>query len=66
MLGKVYKRKSINGLLMHAKRKQYGMCQINVLYRPCVFHTYIVWCKLTHLHERLLFPWHNIVKMTGY
>ena len=36
---------------MNAERAQYGTCQRNILYRTCVFCTYIVWCQLTHLHE---------------
>ena len=37
---------------MHAERAQYGTFWRNVLYRTCIFCTYIFWCQLTHLHVR--------------
>ena len=49
---KVYYRKSINGLLLHAVPAQYGTCKRNILYCTCVFRTYTIWCQLTHFHER--------------
>ena len=36
---------------MHAKRAQYGSFRRNILCRTLVFHRYIVWFQLTHLHE---------------
>ena len=53
VLGGVKYLKSINGLLMHVKRMEYGTFWSNSLYCMSIFCTYIVWCKLIHLHEHL-------------
>ena len=48
----------VNKLPMHAWRTQEGMLGKNILCRTRVFCTFIVWCKLTHLHRCWRHLWH--------
>ena len=63
LFGEVYYWKSINVLLMHADRAQYGTFRRSVLYHTCVFCTYTVWCQLTDLHECWRHSWYIIIRM---
>ena len=56
--------KLFNGLPMHTWFAHQGTLRKSVLYRTCVFHMYIVWCKLTHLHGCWRHLWH-IFRISG-
>ena len=48
----------VNKLSMHARRAKEGTRRTNILCRARVFHTYIVWCKLSQLDGCLRHLWY--------
>ena len=50
--------KLVNELPINAQLLQEGMHWGNIICHMCLFCTYIVWCKLTHLHGSWIHLWH--------
>ena len=56
----------VNILPMHTRHMQEGTLRKNVLYCTRIFHTYIVWCRLTHLHGCWIHLWHICISVRKF